>query len=292
MKRSLGRGFLWKQCAVVTILGFLSLLAACQRWNDGSSIEPQQNFITFSKIDKAWQYGLGAGVKVAVCDCLFDMGPEASRKYVDAKSMVPGKPVGATKPWHGEWMAEIIHQTAPEAKIIPIMARPGGDNDYEPYLIAGIRYAADRGAAAVTCSMGPVHDTAELRAAVVYAEAKGTLFINVHPLSHGLRQIFDPIAQKILVTGLASVPRHPASPERGRDIYLWPYSLTPTFEDGWGYSNGPPITAGVVALMKSANPELTPGEIKGIIVATGTMRNGFRVLDAEAAVREAVRRKH
>jgi hypothetical protein len=36
---------------------------------------------------------------------------------------------------------------------------------------------------------------------------------------------------------------------------------------------------------------LTPQEIKTIIVETAYMKDGFKVLDAEAAVKEAIKRK-
>ena len=52
---------------------------------------------------------------------------------------------------------------------------------------------------------------------------------------------------------------------------------------------GPPIVAGIVALMKSANPALTPRELKAIIVETASARDGFKVLDAEAAIHAAVK---
>jgi subtilisin family serine protease len=90
---------------------------------------------------------------------------------------------------------------------------------------------------------------------------------------------------------LVSVPKYPVEPEPGRDVYVWPYQMNPIFKDGWGYSNGPPIVAGVVALMKSVNPMLTPQEIRTIIVETVYMRDGFKVLDAEAAVKEAIKRR-
>lgn len=47
------------------------------------------------------------------------------------------------------------------------------------------------------------------------------------------------------------------SPDAAPDIYVWPYDLEPHFEDGWGYSNGPPTIAGAIALLKAANPALT-----------------------------------
>ena len=175
--------------AAVLAVYALSILGGRQIDRSKTALKAKINFITFSKIDKAQNYSKGEGVKVAVCDWLFDLrGGEASKKYVNPTSMVPGEPVGSDQPWHGEWMAEMVHQTTPACKIIPIRARAYGGwipnrNDYQPYLIKGIRFAADQGAVAVTSSMGPLTFTDELREVVDYAEAKGTLFINVHPIN-------------------------------------------------------------------------------------------------------------
>jgi subtilisin family serine protease len=252
----------------------------------------EPNLITFSKIDKAWSYSRGENIKVAVCDWLFDTSPKASAKYIDPTSMVPGAEVGSDEPWHGEWMAQIIHQVAPGAKIIPLRARPDredkrekdGRYPYEKYLIQGIRFAADHGAVAVTNSMGPVTQCKELQEAIDYAEQKGTLFIDVHPESKTNPNTLD---KRIVHPGLVSVPQHRARPEPGRIIYVWPYEMDPVFRDGWGYSNGPPIVAGVIALMKGANPKLTPAQIRSILVETADNRDGFAVLNAEAAVKKA-----
>ena len=186
-------------------------------------------------------------------------------------------------------MSEMVHQTAPACRIIPIRAITEQD-DYQQYLVKGIRFAADQGAVAVTCSLGRLAYSEELRQAIDYAEAKGTPFINVHPVRNPAGRAGE-LDQKILCTGLISVPWHPALPEARRDIYIWPYSLASTYKDGWGFSDGPPIVAGVVALMKSANPALRPRELKEIIVQTAFTRDGFRVLDAEAALQAAIQRK-
>jgi len=37
--------------------------------------------------------------------------------------------------------------------------------------------------------------------------------------------------------------------------------------------------------MKSVNPEITPNKIREILYSTSIVRNGFKVLDAEAAVK-------
>jgi subtilisin family serine protease len=46
--------------------------------------------------------------------------------------------------------------------------------------------------------------------------------------------------------------------------------------------------AGVIALMKSANPRLSPAQLRRLLVQTAFEREGFRVLDAEAAVTAAM----
>ena len=141
----------------------------------------EYNLLTFSKIDQASKMASGKNVKVAVLDWQFDLsGPEAE-KYIDPVSMLPDEDIGQLKPWHGEWMAEIIHTIAPDAKIIPIKARGLNSKNYEDYLIKGIYYAADHGAIAVTSSMGPLKQSARLDSAVAYAEKHGMIFINVHP---------------------------------------------------------------------------------------------------------------
>ncbi len=74
-------------------------------------------------------------------------------------------------------------------------------------------------------------------------------------------------------------------------MYTWPYDLESNYEDGWGYSNAPPTIGGVVALMKSVNPSLTAATVKALLVETAAARDGFRAMDAEAAVRAAIARR-
>jgi serine protease AprX len=66
-----------------------------------------------------------------------------------------------------------------------------------------------------------------------------------------------------------------------------------------GTSFAAPITASVAAQMLEANPKLTPASIKGILVSTASrlvdfpaIRQGFGVLNASLAVKEAIKEKH
>lgn len=257
----------------------------------------QSDLVAFSRIDKAWTLAKGAGATVAVVDWQFDPDGAAAPRYVFAASMVPGERMGDLKPWHGAWMVDIVHRIAPEARIIPIIGRGLKQRGHQDALVRGIRYAADHGAVAVTSSMGPTDQTPALREAIDDAEAKGTLFVDVHPENIAAAgetlKLCSPgeCDARIVHAGIVSVPEHPARPHPSRDVYTWPYDLDGTFEDGWGYSNGPPIVAGVIALVKSANPGLSPREIHRLLVQTAYEREGFKVLDAEAAVRAAAERR-
>ncbi len=266
-----------------------------------SAAEPEStNLLTFSRIEKAQALANGEGTIVAVLDWLFDIKGKAGSKYIHPTSLIENEPIGELEPWHGEWMAGIVHAIAPAAKIIPIKARGKDKSDpeaYERHIITGIRLAADHGAVAVCSSMGPLAHTPDLLAAIEYAEERGTIFIDVHP-----EYVIDELGERqfgkegefsrlIIHPGPVSVPDHPAETNPARDIYTWPYDLDAVFKDGWGYSNCPPTVAGTIALMRSVNPELTNAEVRQIIVETGNLREGFKVLDAEAAVKAALAQK-
>jgi hypothetical protein len=253
----------------------------------------QSDLIAFSRVDKAWTRSKGANVTVAVVDWQFDPKAEVAASFVFPASMVPGERMGTLKPWHGAWMVDIVHRIAPEARIIPIIGRSLTQSGYQESLIQGIRYAAEHGAVAVTSSMGTVTQSQQLRDAVAFAEQRGTLFVDVHP------EIVAADATKsrpcgvgecdgrIVHAGIVSVAEHPVNPNPSRDVYTWPYDLDANFEDGWGFSNGPPIVGGVIALVKSANPRVSVQQIRELLVQTAYDRDGFKVLDAEAAVKAA-----
>jgi hypothetical protein len=255
-----------------------------------SNKSPKETFMTFSNIENAQRITNGSGSVIAIMDWCFDLKGKELKKYIYPKSFIEGEEIGKLKPRHGEWMAEIVHIIAPEAKIIPIQTR-GQKVSYQKYVSGAIIYAADNGAIAITNSMGPLIYTSEIAEAIDYAESKGTIFIDVHPeikiAENGQKEycLCDP---RIIHTGIVSVPAYPVEPDSLRNVYTWPYDIEPKFKDGWGYSSGPPVVAGVIALMKSVNPEITPKEIREILYSTSIVRNGFKVLDAEAAVKTAL----
>jgi hypothetical protein len=207
--------------------------------------------------------------------------------------MVPGERIGDLKPWHGAWMVDIVHQIAPDAKIIPIIGRSLKQASLQDSVPLGIRYAAEHGATVVTSSMGPVTQSQALRDAIDFAEPRGALFVNVHPENVAAEgEDFRPCREsecdpRIVRAGIVSVPEHPVKPDPSRLICTWPYSLNASYQDDWGFSTGPPIVGGTIALLKAANPALSPQQLRELLVQTADTREGFRVLNAEAAVKAA-----
>jgi hypothetical protein len=248
--------------------------------------------LSFSGVEEAWGHSKGRGVTVAVVDWQFASGGMASDFYVSPGTMIPGERIGDLKRWHGSWMVDIVHAVAPEASIMPIIGRSLKEG-YAEALPAAIRYAADHGATVVTSSMGPVRDNQELRAAVEYARARSCVFVDVHPevvtdeTGKERRCRRGECSEGVIHAGIVAVPAHPVKPDDARDVYVWPYDLDSAYEDGWGFSNGPPAVGGVVALMKGTNPSLSPETIKRLLVESGEMRDGFRVVNARKAVEAA-----
>ena len=273
-------------------LGLL-LSTACSSSRSYPPRNTQSDLIAFSHIDKAWAYSKGAGVTVAVVDWQFDPHADAAAMFVSPASMVPGEKMGDLKAWHGAWMVNTVHAIAPEARIIPIIGRSLKQRGFQDSLIAGVRYAAEHGAVAVTSSMGTTRQSPALADAIEFAERSGTLFVDVHPETiasgEGTSRPCAPAEcdGRIVHAGVVSVPEHPVKPDPSRNVYTWPYDLDEKYEDGWGFSNGPPIVAGVIALVKSANPRLSPEQVRHLLVETASDRDGFKVLDAEAAVKAA-----
>ncbi len=284
-----------KRTRLTTLLLLATLaLTACAK--SGPPRPDGPNLLEISRIPEAHATARGAGVTIAIVDWQFDTKGREAKKYVHPISMVPGEPIGELDPWHGEWMAEIAHLVAPDAKIIPIKARGLEHPDIEPFVLEGLRYAAEHGAVAVSSSMGTLPDSPELRAVIDELEAKGTLFVNVHPElvpgEDGKPRLCQPdeCDPRILHTGIVSVPAHPTRPHPSRDVYTGAYDLESHWEDGWGFSNAPPTVLGVIALLKERNPELTPADMRRILRESAREENGFAVLDASAALEVAAAR--
>jgi hypothetical protein len=186
---------------------------------------------------------------------------------------------------------------APDAELL--VARVSND-DFFTSTLAGLEWAVENGADAVSISLdiGPLkHEAIE---AVSNANAAGTVVVSA---GFGPESFLSPSAQySVLSAGAVDRNREPYKGGNGGEIQTGRYWRSEAVPDDWperyvvptavtagvdvlaaapdndkldgghvredGYSNGPPHLSGVVALLRSIDSSLSPARIKQIIQET------------------------
>jgi subtilisin family serine protease len=167
----------------------------------GDPFAPQQWGLTRIRATEAWATATGAGVTIAVVDTGVDLShPDLAANvdvdhdvdFVDGKTDIDGAQDTAGHGTHVAGIAAAVTNNgvgvagvAPKARILPVRVL-GPEDNRTARIAAGIRYAADQGAAVVNLSlsydpaghvdairgsMGPVHD------AIAYALSKGAVVV-------------------------------------------------------------------------------------------------------------------
>jgi subtilisin family serine protease len=170
------------------------------------------------------------------------------------------------------------------AKIMPIKVLSNAGSGSNRQVADGIRYAADNGADVINLSLGSDSDSVEVAAAVRYAHSKGSFVVMAAGNSSGLSPIYP--AHHALLWGLAvgAVDRrrqiasfsNRAGSDANMRYIVAPgveiYSSTPgnRYDFFNGTSMAAPHAAGVAALMLSANPNLTPTQMRGFMINSAT----------------------
>lgn len=187
---------------------------------------------------------------------------------------------------------------APDADLL--VAKTDVDDGIFPSMLAALEWAVENGADAVSMSfdIGPLkHEAIE---AVENARAAGTIVVSA---GYGPEFFLSPGAMySVLSAGAIDRKRNPYKGGNGGEIRTERYWRSDTVPDDWperyvvpdvvtagvdvlaavpdneefdgghtredGYSNGPPHVSGVVALLRSLDDSLSPGDIKRIIRET------------------------
>ncbi|MGI8502276.1 MAG: S8 family serine peptidase [Hassallia sp.] len=168
-----------------------------------------------------------------------------------------------------------------DAKIMPVkVLNDSGSGSYDA-IAQGIRYAADNGANVINLSLGGSYPNSVLESALKYASSKGAIVVMAAGNESGLQPGYP--ARYANETGIAvgAVDKennlasfsnlagfnpltYVTAP--GVDVY----STLPgnKYASYSGTSMASPHVAGVVALMLSANPNLTDAEVRQILADT------------------------
>ncbi|MFC8919373.1 type VII secretion-associated serine protease mycosin [Streptomyces sp. NPDC047821] len=324
-----------RRTALAAALGALAfaVLPATPAHADG--IRAQQWGLEAMRTTEAWRTTKGEGITVAVLDTGVDAAhPDLEGNVLPGKDLIGFGAKRGDRPWarHGTAMAGIIaghgHGSgredgvlgiAPEAKILPVrVILEGGDpartkarNTRGTALAQGIRWAVDQGADVINLSLGDdsesAHPDAGEDAAVQYALSKGAVV--VASAGNGGDKgdhISYPAAYPgvIAVTAVDRYGAHAAfSTSRwyatvsapGVDIVI--PDPDRKYYQGWGTSAASAFVSGAVALVRAAHPNLTPAQVKKLLVDTARDRpegghdidKGYGTVDPAAAIEAGAR---
>jgi subtilisin family serine protease len=223
--------------------------------------------------------------------------------FVDADTNDPMDFDGSDNIGHGTHVAGTIAAlnngfgttgVAPNAKIMPIRVIGGSDDLYEDRfdanLAAGIRYAVNNGARVLNISLGNDPGEAPLvqtRLALAYATQLGAIAVMasgnerldgatrpIEPASYatqGLGIAVGAVNRKSEVADFSNpAGNRPLNFVVAPGVGIRSTILGENYDVFDGTSMATPHVAGVVALMLSANPTLTPAQVASILTATTT----------------------
>lgn len=283
----------------------------------------------------AWRTTKGKGVTVAVLDTGVDADhPDLRGQVLKGKDFVgigakPGDPDWAK---HGTAMAGIIAGrghgpgdqegvlgVAPQARILPVRVlledsdpqRDQARGAWGEALADGIRWAVDQGADVINLSLGDdsasAHPTAEEDAAVRYALSKGVVVVASagNGGEQGNRASYPAAYPGVIaVTAVDRQGRHAAfSTSRwyaavsapGDDVIVT--NPDRRYYEGWGTSTAAAFVSGSVALLRAAYPDLSPAQVRQVLMDTAQQTPaggrsdalGTGIVDPAAAMELAAR---
>ncbi|MFD8640557.1 type VII secretion-associated serine protease mycosin [Streptomyces zaomyceticus] len=284
---------------------------------------------------EAWRTTKGEGVTVAVLDTGVDAEhPDLEGSVLTGRDLIGFGASRGDRAWarHGTAMAGIIAGhghgpdggdgvlgIAPGARILPVrVILEGADKSRDKArktrgtaLAEGIRWAADHGADVINMSLGDdsksAHPDAGEDAAVQYALSKGVSV--VASAGNGGEKgdhISYPAAYPgvIAVTAVDRYGTHASFSTRrwyatvsapGVDIAI--ADPDRRYYEGWGTSAAAAFASGAVALVRSAHPDLTPAQVKRLLIDTARNRpkggrsdaKGYGTVDPAAAIEAGTR---
>ena len=232
----------------------------------------------------AWDSALGTGVTIAILDSGVDAThPDLNGKMVSGWNFFDGNADTSDVYGHGTKVAGSaaaasnngagVTGVAWNAKIMPIRISDTAGYAFYSTIAEGIYWAADHGAKVINVSYS-VQGSVSVQNAANYLKSKGGLVINSAGNSGAIDSTLANNAMiSVSATGSSDTKASWSSFGDYVDISAPGAGIWTTVRGGGyaavsGTSFSSPVTAGVVALMMSANPALKPTELESILKST------------------------
>lgn len=260
----------------------------------------------------AWDRSRGQNVTIAVLDTGVDSShPDLKGQLVPGWNFYDNNADTSDVHGHGTGVAGAaaasgnnslgVASVAFNARIMPVrISRPDGYASFST-IANGLMWAADHGARVANISYA-VSDSSTIKSAAQYMRNKGGLTV-VAAGNDGTGLGIAPTDTMITVSATSSNDALASWSNYGDvvDISAPGVNIYATSRGGGyakksGTSFASPVTAGVVALLKSARPELPPSEIEKLLFASATdlgakgkdQKYGWGRVDAGAALQAAL----
>ena len=262
----------------------------------------------------AWDLAQGDGIVIAVLDSgVYGAHPDLSSKMVAGWNIPSGNTDTADINGHGTAVAgfvgaatnnlEGISSAGFNAKIMPVRVTNYADGGaYVSDIAKGITWAADNGAQVANASF-KIYDSSTATAAAQYMRSKGGVVVTSAGNNNTDSGNADNAAM-ITVAATTSSDVKASFSNYGNyvDVTAPGASVLTTNRSG-GYNNwsgtsfSSPLTAGVVGLIMSANPNLNPDQVESVLEASADdlidgvdwhMYYGHGRINAAAAVQMAL----
>ena len=262
----------------------------------------------------AWDVSTGdSGVVIAILDSGIDSShPDLAAKIVPGYNAYDNNSDTSDVGGHGTMVAGSaaaisnngagVASVAWQNPLMPIRVTDTQGSGYASTIAKGLTWAADHGARVMNISFSGVAASSAITSAAQYVAGKGGLVV----AAAGNCGCADPTAENLYILSVSAT---------NTDDTLASFSSTGSYVDvaapgvsiqttvqGGGYSSvsgtsfSSPITAGVLALMMSANPALGPSVLEYLLESTAVDLGspgfdksfGFGRIDAAAAVNAAL----
>lgn len=232
----------------------------------------------------AWDLAAGAGVTIAIADTGVEAThPDLAKQLVAGYNFHDGNTNTSPVTGHGTWVSGAAAATlnngvgvaavAGGARIMPLRVTDTTGYGYWSEIASAITYAADNGARVISLSFETLLPSAAVMNAAAYMRSKNGLVVIAAGNSAadpGYARSNDVIAVSATesddtLASFSSYGSYVTISAPGRNV--WTTGLNGTYTMGYGTSFSAPIVAGTVALMMSANPNLTNAEIEKLLYA-------------------------